>query len=265
MKPKGIRKSPLEDPPLRNPGQSLDAEIQRLNLDRLLPYVMVPSMLVAFALIELMRYYRPLPPSPWIAVTAALLAVISSCFKVPRLRSKVRALKLGRDGEKVVGQSLEELRSDGAIVLHDITSNGFNVDHVVIAPNGIFVIETKTRSKPNGRRGTIKYDGDTVLVDGKAPDRDPIRQVKANNSWIQELICESTGKSFPVRPVVLFPGWFVEPLNSAAQNKVWVLNPKSLPSFIQHEKVSIAPEDVNLIAYHISRYIRTEGASRSTS
>jgi hypothetical protein len=262
LKPKGTRKSPLENPPLRNPGQSLDEELQRIIGDSLVPYFMVPSMLAAFALIELMRYFRPLPPSPWLAAAAAILAIIFSGYKVHQLRSKICAYRLGRDGEKVVGQSLEKLRGDGAIVLHDITSNGFNVDHVVISTNGIFVIETKTRSKPNGRRGTIKYDGDTVLVDGKVPDRDPIQQVKAISSWVQELIWESTGKSFQVKPVVLFPGWYVDTINPAAHKKVWVLNPKNLPSFMQHEKGGISPEDVNLIAYHLSRYIRAEGSNR---
>jgi hypothetical protein len=62
----------------------------------------------------------------------AIVAVLDSAYKVHKLRPKIHALKPGRDGEKVVGQALEELRTGGAILLHDITANGFNVDHVVI-------------------------------------------------------------------------------------------------------------------------------------
>jgi hypothetical protein len=35
-----------------------------------------------------------------------------------------------------------------------------------------------------------------------------------------------------------------------------VLNPKALPTFIEHERDHISPEDVKLISYHLSRYCR---------
>ena len=175
-----------------------------------------------------------------------------------RIIRKVRAFKLGRDGEKVVGQFLEELRAKGATVFHDIPANGFNVDHVVIAPKGIYVIETKTYRKRDGREPTVRYDGMKLTVDGKAPSRDPVKQVQAIAAWVRAFLAESTGKTFSVRPVVVFPGWYVETVGSIAHDKVWVLNPKGLPSFIQNDKGDLPLEDVNLVSYHLSRYIRTQ-------
>lgn len=258
MKPEGTRKSPLEDPPLRNPGQSLEEEIQRRFDDDLMPFFLASLVCVSFAVFEWWRYYHPAPLNPWIPTAMAVLLVAYSVARIVGLRPAIRNLRLGIDGEKTVGQSLEELRASGAMVFHDVVAKDFNVDHIVVSPKGIFVIETKTRSKPKSRGATVKYDGKKVLVDGMAPSRDPIQQVKANSSWVQELIWESTGKSFPVKPVVLFPGWYVETLSPAAHNKVWVLNPKCLLSFMQHERADIPPEDVKLIAYHLSRYIRTK-------
>ena len=224
-------RSPLKVPPLRNPGQSLDEELQRLFVDSFLPYFLVPSVLVAYALIEWMRYYRPHSPSPWFATVVAFVAVLYSAYKVHKMRPKIHALKLGRDGEKVVGQSLEELRTGGAIVLHDITSNGFNVDHVVISFKGIFVIETKTRSKPKGRDAKIVYDGEKILIDGWTLTPDPLKQVQANTAWIRDLLMESTGKSFPVKPVLLFPGWYVDPVGAHAHDRVWVLTTQGTARF----------------------------------
>jgi hypothetical protein len=131
------------------------------------------------------------------------------------------------------------------------------VDHAVVSPKGLFVIETKTRSKPKGTRVAVRYDGEKLSVNGNVPSRDPIKQVLAISAWVQELVKKSTGKSFPVRPVVLFPGWYVETENASAHDKVWVLNPKCLLSFIQNEKVNLSPEDVKLITFHLSRYIRS--------
>jgi len=38
---------------------------------------------------------------------------------------------------------------------------------------------------------------------------------------------------------------------------VWVLNPKALPVFVNNEPIKLKDEEVHLIAYHLSRHIRT--------
>jgi Nuclease-related domain len=251
-------KSPLKDPPLRAPGQSLGEEIQRILDDEWMPYFLTTLLFCVFAALEWLRYYRTYPPSPRLVTATAVLLLVYTAFRMYRMRPTIRALRLGMEGEQVVGQSLEELRTRGALVFHDIRAKDFNVDHVVVSPKGIFVIETKTRSKPKGPGATVRYDGKKLFVNGNAPTRDPIQQVQAISAWVQELIKKSTGKYFPVRPVVLFPGWYVETENANAHDKVWVLNPKCLGSFIKNEKVDLPPEDVTLISFHLSRYIRSE-------
>lgn len=262
MKPAAKRKSPLENPPLRNPGQSLEEEMQRRFDDDWMPFFLASLLCVSFAVLEWWRYFHPVSLNPWVPTAMAIMLMTYSAFRMTGMRQTMQNLRLGMEGERSVGQSLEGLRANGAIVFHDIPAKRFNVDHIVVSPKGVYVIETKTRRKPAGRRATVTFDGENVLVDGISPDRDPVQQAKAISSWVQELIWESTGKSFPVKPVVLFPGWYVDAINPAAHRKVWVLNPKNLPSFMEHVNDGISPEDVKLIAYHISRYIRTVGASR---
>ena len=65
----------------------------------------------------------------------------------------------------------------------------------------------------------------------------------------------ATGRSFEVRPVILFPGWFVEPPPGGLV-RVWVLNPKALPSFLEHAKTRLSAEDVTLASTHLAKYIR---------
>lgn len=94
-------------------------------------------------------------------------------------------------------------------------------------------------------------------MDGKHPSRDPVKQVQANTSWVRDLLKESTGKSFPVRSVVLFPGWYVDTIGAHAHESVWVLNPKALPAFIAQERTAIPLEDIRMATCHLSRYIRS--------
>jgi len=124
---------------------------------------------------------------------------------------------------------------------------------VVIGPTGVFCIETKTWSKPLKGDHRIKYDGGKILVNGKEITRDPIAQVKAGSQWLYNIIEASTGKKFSIQPVVLFPGWYVEPMPPHAE--VWVLNEKAVVTFIQNARTHIASEDVSLITFHLKRYV----------
>lgn len=250
-----MKKSPLKAAPLHNPGQSLDEEIQRVLDDKVMPYALAMVFVIVLALLEWWRWYTKQLPSP---ITYSVLAIIVAPFcyyKLLRIRQTLRQLRLGRDGERAVGQYLEELRAKGYRVLHDIVGNGFNIDHVVFSAKGIFVIETKTFSKPAKGEARVFVSDDKLLLNGKAMDRDPVVQAKAAAGWIADLLKESTGRTFSVKPVVVFPGWFVD----GNRLDAWVLNPKALPTYIDNERQTISPEDVQMATYHVARYIRALG------
>jgi hypothetical protein len=100
----------------------------------------------------------------------------------------------------------------------------------------------------------VEYDGEKVRVNGHTPDRDPVIQAKALGSRLEELIRESTGKKFKVRPVTVYPGWYVSDQPKGVA--IWVLNPKALPAFLEHENPTMSPEDAHLVFYNLSRYVR---------
>jgi hypothetical protein len=155
-----------------------------------------------------------------------------------------------------VGQYLEGLRVDGARVFHDVPGEGFNVDHVVISERGIYVVETKTWRKRQPDSHVSVKEG-RLYRNGTLVNPNPIEQVKAEARWIRKVLQDSTGKTFQVRSVVVFPGWFVEPMDAATKSQAWVLEPKALPAFIEKEPLVLAGGDVALVAYHLSRYVRT--------
>jgi hypothetical protein len=166
----------------------------------------------------------------------------------------MRNLKLGLAGEIVVGQYLERLHAEGYQIFHGVQGQNFNLDHVPIGPVGVFTIETKTWNKPHAD-ARVTFDGARLLVAGKAPERVPIVQARAQASWLRTQVRESTGKEFDVRPVIVFPSWFVE-ANYTAQRKLWVLEPKALPTFLSNEPPSLSAEDRKLASFHLSRIIR---------
>lgn len=156
-----------------------------------------------------------------------------------------------------VGQFLDGLREGGARIFHDVPAEDFNLDHVVISTHGIYVVETKTITKPSADAKVI-YDGERVTVAGHSPDRDPVKQAKAEANWLRQLLKQSTGRDFPVRGVVVYPRWWIEPTNKDRPREVWVLEPKALPKFIENAPAAMAAEDVAMASYHLSRYVRGE-------
>lgn len=254
-------KSPLKSKPLRNPGESLSNRINDLFLDQLLPYFLSVGFLSLIALLEWVRRYTDSPPNPGIYTLMALVALVVFVWKLRRVKKDVRRLRQGLEGEKAVGQFLEQLRETGAQVFHDIPGDGFNLDHVVVHRSGLYVVETKTISKPNRGEARLRYDGESITKANLAPNNAPIIQVRAARDWLASLIRESTGRLFPIRAVVVYPGWYIEPTAEAKSSDVWVLNPKALPAFISHSAEQLKPEDVHLCSYHLGRYVRTTDES----
>ncbi|NTX07040.1 nuclease-related domain-containing protein [Myxococcus sp. CA040A] len=108
-----------------------------------------------------------------------------------------RAWRLGADGEERVGDSLDQLRSAGWHVEHDVKvgARGANVDHLVIGPPGVFVINTKAV------RGKVWVAGPnlhvnrrpTNFVEKQEDEAQRVRQclveaTRRRSLWVQGLI-----------------------------------------------------------------------------
>ena len=250
-------KSPLTDKPLRNPGQSVEDQIGSVVNDELITYIILPFTFILLSIIEWMHWYFDTKPSPFLISVIALLSVIYSVYKILKIKKKLKSLRQGRDGEKAVGQYLELFREQGMKIFHDIVGDEFNIDHLIISSKGIYVIETKTYSKPLKGKTEIFFDGKDISINGKVYNDNITIQVTAATAWISKLIEELTAKKFAVTPVVVFPGWYVKMTNKY-KSPIWVLNPKSLNNFIYQQNNVLSAEDMKLVSNHITRYIRSK-------
>lgn len=257
---KSKARTPLKDQPLRQAGQSIREERERVFEDKLMPWFFGAAVTSAFAGYEWVRFKMELPYSPWTLTALAAVATAIAAWRFFALRGKMRNLKLGLQGEIMVGQYLDRLHADGYQVFHDVQGQNFNLDHVLIGPAGVFTVETKTWNKPHPD-AKVTFDGERLLIGGKTAERDLAVQARAQASWLQVQLRESTGKDFDVRPVIVFPGWYVE-ATYTAHRKLWVLEPKALPTFLSNEPPSLGAADRKLVSYHLSRMIRATETNR---
>ena len=155
-----------------------------------------------------------------------------------------------------MAQYLEWFRSAGFFVFHDIPNGDANIDHLMVGSKGVFTIETKTLSKP--ARGPCKLSvvNGEILANGNRLDRNPLVQAKAQAGWMRGFLKESRFDAH-VWPVVLFPGWFVEPFDVKGA-AIWVLEPKALSKFMENEPDRLNRDEVKAIGSAITSHIRAE-------
>lgn len=249
----GERRSPIRNKPLPGAGDSLLKEVDE-TVDNAMAYVLGAAFLVLLAVMDwVWRLTKSTPPA-WMYTSFAIVACVVCAIKLVRSRKRVRQLVQAREGERAVAQQLEsELRRDGYEIFHDLPGAGFNIDHIVVGPTGVFVIETKTYSKPRGRESRVALSQDGLLVDGRRPSRDPVNQARSLARWLRGFLVEMTGRPIPVQPVVVFPGWFVEPMPPSFD--VWVLNEKPAVTFIRNGRGNLDETTRAQICGQIRQYL----------
>lgn len=249
--------SPLTDAPLRVPGQSLDEQIDKWQNERVINYFIMAGAFFVLAFMEWWGYLTHAPRQPILFSVCAILAIAGLIWRVFYVRAQLRTLKLGRNGERVVGQYLEGFRAYGGRVFHDVLGdergNDFNVDHVLICPQGIYAIETKTWTKPWSTAKIVNRGGN-LLKAGLAPERDPVVQASAAARWLRDILESKTGRQYEVRGVVAIPGWSID--RALEHGTVCVIEPRNLPDHIQKQRIVLSAEEVRKLAFGLSRYIR---------
>ena len=203
----------------RLPGQALREEERKI-LDQ---FTDGPLLLMAFGWlmfgIECLHIFTKMPPSLWLGLLFAVPLTVYATVKIRKLRGKLRSLRQGEEGERIVAQAIEQdLIPQGYVVFHDVPlekdGRNFNVDHLLVGPNGIFAIETKNYTKPGKGSPEVKYDGKTILWCGKHhTECDEIGQSMSVAQSAKKLIDELTGLSVFVQPVLCAVGWYANSTN----------------------------------------------------
>jgi hypothetical protein len=234
-------------------GQSIQEQMDDA-FDKCLHWTVAAALSVVFLLLELWRWFKPSPPSPLGAAVVCVPLFIYSSYRLLRLVPEVKKMKQGRDGERIVGELLENLRAFGYRVIHDLVGGSFNVDHVVVGPAGVFAIETKTWSKRKGDK--IESNGETLWKNGFEIKPNPIEQAKAQARWLHGLINELTNEKVYVQAMVVFPGWWVE--CKVAEPRTFVLNPDQIEGCLKRLPARIEQKDIGFIANRLELLARTK-------
>jgi hypothetical protein len=136
---------------------------------------------------------------------------------------------------------LERLYKKGFYVFRDWDSGRSNVDHFVIGPQGIFVVETKaSTSEISGESGKLLRNGKPI------PGKDVTRQAMAEAMIVRNLLRSSSGTEAFVHPVLCFSSATLSSYGPI--NNVEITNLGSLNRFIMTQRERYSPEEIKAIA-----------------
>ncbi len=249
------RYSPFTDDFLRGPGETLRNRHRDIQDDTM--EVLYSTMIFGIIFVSVIRGFS-------FGVVAIVLATFVAPFiyqlrKLSRLFNEAINVRLGFEGERATGQELMMLMRDGAWVYHDLPYKYGNIDHIVIAPGGVFAFETKAVSKPasektNRAEWKVTYDGKSLAFPHKK-DTAALEQARRHAKYLHRNIQKKLGIHAVVTPVVSIPGWYVE---RTGKSDVWVMNPKELDDLRKELAIAkLGAGEADIIAAHIESVARS--------
>jgi hypothetical protein len=135
------------------------------------------------------------------------------------------AWAVGARGEQITGERLDAVARDDVIVLHDrrIPGSRANIDHIVIAPTGVYVVDTKRYAGKVERRlvGGVIF-GESRLYVGR---RDRTKLVAATRGQSDVVATTIAAEDVPIMPVLCFVeadwGLFARPFSFGGVHVTW--------------------------------------------
>lgn len=252
------RRSPLSQHLLRSPGESLRSELDDRIWD-LAGYLMVlPLIPLTFYAVQLQHALVAggVFKISGVFVVVGLMGFAYVSFQTIKIMRMIWKLRLGYEAELAMGQELDQLMRQGAVVFHDVPAAGFNIDHVLVAPNGVFAIETKGRSKPNRDRGTedakVIYDGSGLNFPGWVETK-PLEQARRQAVWLSKWLTSAVGEAVTVRPVLALPGWWVE---RKSRGDVLLISGREAPSILKAKQEALPDSMIKRIAHQLEQRCR---------
>jgi hypothetical protein len=173
-------------------------------------------------------------------VLGALAAVAAGWGLRFRPSPDAIAWRRGAAGERRTARLLAALERQGWAVLHDLALPGSraNIDHLMIGPGGVFVIDSKQY------RGRLQLDPTGRLWHGRYPLTPTLRAVEFEADQAAQVLPDP---GMAVMPIVAVHGTKV-PWGKVVTDGVPVLPARRLPSMLRALPAVLGPERVAVLA-----------------
>jgi hypothetical protein len=259
------RRPPVEFKLLRAPGELSLRSLRRI--EAMLPLLLLAAVLLPVFLGMVLCLWVPLLEGLPYAIVAVLgwaanLALIyyAGRFLYWRLVAR-RILELRYLGERAVAEELAPLLAQGFRLFHDVAIHGVesnvDLDHVVVGPNGVAIIECETHQRGTGkdaqRDHEVTFDG-RCLVWPWGAEHDTVAAIESETVSFNKWLLQTTGFNIQANPLLTVPGWWV---NRSGHGLVTVVNHKQvLAAVTDRQETSLTPAQIEKISRELELHCR---------
>jgi hypothetical protein len=145
------------------------------------------------------------PYSLIMILVVALPVIVRLMVKISEKLERERInFRKGATGEALVGYILEGFPDDYRVI-HDLTTPFGNIDHVVVGPSGVYIIDTKNW------RGVVTADGNGgLLLNGRPTQKPEVRALSRTIMDIKEKVKVLSALYPYFQGVLAFPSAWVD-------------------------------------------------------
>ncbi len=257
-------RTPVVEKLLRTPGES---QRQKLSgFDDLLLLHLTGTALIPLLLLVLGLWIVSAVSAPYQILAQIILFILLAVVLYFAARWLMKILderyeyRIGYFGNREVGEAVDTLRLKGFYVFHNVPASEaqpiFHLDHVIVSSNGVFAIQTKSRTRGTPRPGFAEHK---IIFDGQklvypwGDDFQGLEFARDRAIWLESWLGQILGRQVPVQPILVFPGWWVE---EHAINSVRVLNPKQIAAVVCRNTPMLTEEQVELVARQLEARCR---------
>ena len=226
------RRSPIHNRPLHGAGEQLrkriDAQGDAIGGGLVVLFFLGPYFTATWALQRVQWSTVRFGSGDWLLMAAFVAGTAWAIARVMANGTARRRCVAVLKAELFTAQQLNRLMGAGCTVLHDVPADRFNLDHVVIGPRAVYLVETKSVRKP---RSIGALDHFKVAFDGEClrfPNfvtRNAVLQTRRQARWLADYLKQATNRSVPVIATLALPGWWIEATPSSNIEAVRVFNP----------------------------------------
>ncbi len=188
----------------------------------------------------------------WVLMFLLYLFVfrIFSAFFIKKLNDNENSYGIGYMVEEIVGTKLAALGEEYKVI-HSVLkhSSRGNIDHIVVGPTGIFVIESKSN-----RNWMFAFKNGDLIATGLATKF--IKQAARNSVWTHDQINKDLGINKFVHGVVVRPLNSNRKIQTHCVNDVCILDGDVVYTHIKNFNDSLSKEEVEKVYRYLCQIKR---------
>jgi hypothetical protein len=239
--------------PLRRPGESILDQIDRVAAECAaygMAAVIIPLVLILTYLTYVHFSGAHQGRLDVLYLTCLAMGFLFyGCIQTCRLGARKKRLRRAYAGLQTVAREVNRLMLCGYHVYHDFPSGRFFIDHIVVGPNGIFAIQSRT---------TPAIDSGPDAEDGEN------RAATFYASWLANWLLTAAGEALRVQPVLTRPDGTS---TSLATCESMVVDPAQIVGTVRSNCINpLAAETIQRLCTEIElKYRRTRSENRRVS